>query len=256
MSSRRAVTGESPDPSTVRRVADGVYRLGTDWVGWYLYDAGDAVTIIDCGFPGYHDQLARALAALHRPLDSVASVVLTHYHPDHVGSAERIRRETGATVYAPARDAEGVRNGEVPTPPGLLSSSWRPRMMRYMLHAGRNGARGVSPVTEFRTYEDGDVLSDAGGLRVVHTPGHSAGHSSLVAESIGVLFAGDAFATLDFFSGETGPRPMPFNEDAERARESWSRLENVSANVVLVGHGAPFDGSPSAAVEAVRVLGG
>ena len=54
-----------------RQVADGVYRLGTDWVGWYLIVDDDSVTVVDCGFPGYHDQLPAALAELDRPLDSV-----------------------------------------------------------------------------------------------------------------------------------------------------------------------------------------
>jgi hypothetical protein len=39
----------------VQQVADGVHRLGTDWVGWYLYDVAGAVTVVDCGFPGYFD---------------------------------------------------------------------------------------------------------------------------------------------------------------------------------------------------------
>jgi glyoxylase-like metal-dependent hydrolase (beta-lactamase superfamily II) len=47
--------------------------------------------VVDCGFPGYHDQLPTALAQLDRSLDAVSAVVLTHYHSDHVGSAERVR---------------------------------------------------------------------------------------------------------------------------------------------------------------------
>ena len=99
----------------VQQVADGVHRLGTDWVGWNLYDVDGAVTGVDCGFPGYSDQLPAALTALGRSLDAVAAVVLTHYHSDHVGSAERIRVEAGATVFAPTGDAAGVRGGGCPS---------------------------------------------------------------------------------------------------------------------------------------------
>jgi glyoxylase-like metal-dependent hydrolase (beta-lactamase superfamily II) len=210
------------------------------------------VTVVDCGFPGYHDQLPRALAELGHPLDSVRAVVLTHYHGDHVGSAERIRAETNATVYVPAGDAEGLRTGKVPLPGGMATSLWRPRMVRYMVHATRNGGARVHPVTEFRTYEDGDVLADAGGLRAVHTPGHSGGHSSLLAEEAGVLFAGDALATVSFLDGSEGPQLVPFAEDLSRARESLSRLELLTADVVAVGHGRPFDGTPAEAVAAAR----
>jgi glyoxylase-like metal-dependent hydrolase (beta-lactamase superfamily II) len=235
----------------VLEVTDGVYRLGTDWVGWYLL-VDDAVTVIDCGFPGYHDQLPDALTQIGRSLDSVTAVVLTHYHSDHVGSAERIRAETGATVYVPAGDAEGLRSGKVPMPGGLRTSLWRPRMIRYMAHAGRNGGAKVTPVAEFRTYEDGEELTGAAGLRAVHTPGHTAGHCSLLAEQAGVLFAGDALATVSLLTGQTGPHPVPFNEDGTMARESLSRIEGLAAEVVVVGHGEPFRGTPAQAVAEAR----
>lgn len=234
----------------IEAVTDRVYRLGTDWVGWYLIVEDDGVTIVDCGFPGYHVQLGSALAELGRSLDSVTAIVLTHYHPDHVGAAERIRTDSTATVYVPAADAEGVRTGKVPLPGGLASSLWRPRMIRYMAHAGRNHASKVNPVADFRTYEDGEVLREASGLRVVHTPGHTTGHSSLVAEHAGVLFAGDALATFSFVSGSTGPQLMSFNEDAGKARESLSRLEPLQADIIAFGHGRPLDIAPAGAVEA------
>jgi glyoxylase-like metal-dependent hydrolase (beta-lactamase superfamily II) len=236
----------------VEQVADGIYRLGTDWVGWYLCEVDGSLTVVDCGFPAYFEQLPAALAELGHPLDAVAAVVLTHYHSDHVGSAERIRKEAGATVFAPAGDAPGLRSGKVPMPGGLASSLWRPAMMRYMAHATRNGGARLTPVKEVRTYGDGDVLDVPGALRAVHTPGHTGGHCSLLAERSGVLFAGDALATRDFFGGPPGPQLLPFNEDADRARDSLSRLQGLSASVVVVGHGRPFEGTPADAVERAR----
>jgi glyoxylase-like metal-dependent hydrolase (beta-lactamase superfamily II) len=236
----------------VDKVADGVYRLGTDRVGWYLYDAGGAITVVDCGFSGYFAQLPAALSRLGRSLDAVAAVVLTHYHSDHVGSAERIRTEAGATVFAPAGDAAGVRTGKVPMPGGLASSLWRPAMMRYMAHALRNGGAKVTPVREVQAYGDGDLLDVPGALRAVHTPGHTGGHCSLLAEDAGVLFAGDALGTVNARFEPADPRILPFNEDAGLARDSLSRLEGLSAGVVVVGHGRPFEGTPAEAVERAR----
>lgn len=236
----------------VHEVTSGVHRLGTDWVGWYLLEADGALTVVDCGFAGYFDQLPAALSELGRPLNAVAAVVLTHYHSDHVGSAERIRREAGATVFAPSQDADGVRGGRTPVPGGMLQNLWRPRMVRYMSHAVRNGGAKVTAVAEVETYSDGDLLDVPGGLRAVHTPGHTGGHCSLVAEGAGVLFAGDALATVSFLTGETGPQLVAFNEDADRARDSLTRLEGVPASLVVVGHGRPFHGSPAEAVERAR----
>ncbi|HEX2302384.1 MAG TPA: hypothetical protein VHH57_02070 [Gaiella sp.] len=44
----------------VQQVADGVYRLGTKWVGWYLHDVDGAITVVDCGFSRYFEQLPAA----------------------------------------------------------------------------------------------------------------------------------------------------------------------------------------------------
>ena len=68
------------------------------------------------------------------------AVVLTHYHTDHVGSAERIRAEAGATMFVPEGDEHGVRGERVPLPAGLLTNLWRLRMLRYLGHAGAMAA--------------------------------------------------------------------------------------------------------------------
>lgn len=63
-----------------------------------------------------------------------------------------------------------------------------------------------------------------------------------------MLFAGDALATVSLLSGETGPQLLPFNEHAEQARVSLVRLEGLPASQTVVGHGAPFEGTPGEAV--------
>jgi glyoxylase-like metal-dependent hydrolase (beta-lactamase superfamily II) len=236
----------------VDQVRDGVYRLGTEWVGWYVLDVDGSLTVVDCGFAGYFDQLGAGLAELGRPLDAVAAVVLTHYHSDHVGSAERIRTEAGAAVFAPQRDTAGVQGGRVPLPGGMAANLWRPRMMRYMAHALRNGGAKVTPVRDVKSYGDREVLDVPGALRAVHTPGHTAGHCALLSEDAGVLFAGDSLATVSFLDGRLGPQLVAFNEDATAARQSLWRLEELSASVVVVGHGRPFTGTPAEAVARAR----
>jgi glyoxylase-like metal-dependent hydrolase (beta-lactamase superfamily II) len=239
--------------SNLDRVADGVYRLGTEWVGWYLCQSDGQVTVVDCGFPGYFEQLPRGLSELGLSLDAVAAIVLTHYHGDHVGAAERIRTETGAPVFAPAGDVDGVAGvAKVPTPGGMLASLWRPRMMRFIAHATANGGARQIPVSDVRGYDDGERLGVPGGLRAVHTPGHTGGHCSLLAADHGVLFAGDALTAASFLTGESGVRVHPFNEDAGRARESLENLEALPADVVVFGHGAPFVGAPAEAVAEAR----
>lgn len=125
-------------------------------------------------------------------------------------------------------------------------------MLSFGGHFIANGGAKHVTVTAASAYEDGDVLDVPGGPRVIHCPGHSPAHSALLLESTGVLFCGDALATLAVNTGDTGPMLHPFNEDRGRAIDSLASLENVSANVILPGHGDPFRGVPADAVARAR----
>jgi glyoxylase-like metal-dependent hydrolase (beta-lactamase superfamily II) len=66
-----------------------------------------------------------------------------------------------------------------------------------------------------------------------------------------VLITGDALVTSNIYTGEVRARVMPaeFNHDQALAIRSLSRLASLKANVVLTGHGPPFEGNPMKAVE-------
>ena len=233
-----------------QEIAEGIYRLGTDWVNWYLCRAEGEVTLLDCGFRGYYDQLPAAMEALGMPMSAIGTVVLTHYHPDHVGFGARVREETGAGVLVPEGDAEGVRTGKIPVPSGMAGNAWRPVMIRYLSHMVANRGTAVQPIDGLTTYAAGEVLPTAIPLRAVSTPGHTRGHSSLLADDRGVFFAGDALATVDFLRREEKPALLPFTEDAPAAQRSLESLDAVSADVVAPGHGEVLHMTPARAGQA------
>jgi glyoxylase-like metal-dependent hydrolase (beta-lactamase superfamily II) len=70
-------------------IAEGVYRLGTSWVNFYLVAAEAEFTLVDAGYPGYWKYLSAALAALGARPDAIRAVIVTHHHADHAGTAER-----------------------------------------------------------------------------------------------------------------------------------------------------------------------
>ena len=100
---------------------------------------------------------------------------------------------------------------------------------------------------------DEEVLDVPGRLRLIHTPGHTAGNAAISLDRE-VLIVGDALATINLVSGESGPRLLPrfVNEDHELALASLQKIEAVKARWVLSGHGSPWEGSPQQAVRMAR----
>jgi glyoxylase-like metal-dependent hydrolase (beta-lactamase superfamily II) len=234
-------------------VADGVFRLGTKWVNFYLLVDQSEATLIDAGYPRYWTQVTGALGALGLPKDAVSAVVVSHHHVDHVGSAEQCRREAGATVYVHESDAgivRGDRRSHVP--PGFYRQSWRPTMARYLAHTLAAGGARYRPVADLEVLGGEGILDVPGRPRVIPTPGHTAGHCSVLVEDRSVLFAGDAMVNFDYASGETGLGQHRFNEDRARAVASLARLEDLDAEIVLFGHGDPWSEGAQRAVELVR----
>ena len=91
-------------------VASGVHRLGSTRVNWYVIVDGDAVTIVDTGFPGHWRMLVSGLERLGRGLGDVAGVVLTHSHVDHTGCARACSRRPAMDRVADLLTEAGSRD--------------------------------------------------------------------------------------------------------------------------------------------------
>jgi glyoxylase-like metal-dependent hydrolase (beta-lactamase superfamily II) len=239
--------------TALKEVADGTFRLGTRWANFYLVRDGRDAILVDAGYPRYWNQVVRAADELGLSLDRVLAVLVTHHHVDHTGTAEQLRARTDATVLVHERDAamvRGERRSHVP--PGFYRQSWRPSMARYLIHTVAAGGARYRPVSTLRELDGDQVLELPGRPRVVPTPGHTAGHCSVVLEQRGVLLAGDAMVNFDYASGRRGPRLHRFNDDRSQALGSLARLESIDADIVLFGHGDPWTGGLRRAIEDVR----
>jgi glyoxylase-like metal-dependent hydrolase (beta-lactamase superfamily II) len=234
-------------------VAQGVFRLGTKWVNLYLVVDGDEALLVDAGYPGYWRKLSAALDSLGMAPGAIAAVMVTHHHVDHAGGAARARSSAGARVFVHEADApmvRGERRSHVP--PGFYRQAWRPSMAAYLAHTVRAGGARYQPVGRVEAITQDEILDLPGHPLVVATPGHTAGHCSVVLEGRGVLLAGDAMVNFDYASGQVGLRQHRFNEDRELALGSLAHLERFDVATVLFGHGDPWtDGLPQA-LEVVR----
>jgi glyoxylase-like metal-dependent hydrolase (beta-lactamase superfamily II) len=236
------------------KLAPHLHRIGSDIVAAYLVDTDEGVTLIDAGLPGLWSDLRAELTDMGRTPGDIRGVVLTHGDSDHLGFAERLRREHGVPVFVHEADAARAR-GEVKTSP-----SWGPMKLGatagFFAYAVRKRGLRTEYVTEVVTVHDGQVLDLPGAPRVIAMPGHSPGSIAVHVPVADAVFVGDAMTTRHVLTGHRGPQPAPFTDDPAQALASLSQLEGVTAKWVLPGHGAPWSGGTADAARAIRAAAG
>lgn len=236
-------------------IAPGIRRLGEGLVNVYLLEEAGEITIIDAGAPGQWQELLAELAAMGRSLADVRAVVLTHGHSDHIGFAERARRELAVPVRVHEADRD-LATGTAPVARDRETRGPRPRpgaLLGFLAYAVRKGLLRVPPVREVATYGDGATLDVPGSPRVILVPGHTPGSAALHVPARDAIFVGDAFATRSALTGVRGPLTVPqFNADTRQALASLDRLVELEARLALPGHGEPWRGSLEEAVRRVR----
>jgi glyoxylase-like metal-dependent hydrolase (beta-lactamase superfamily II) len=191
--------------------------------------SGDSLVLVDTGAPGSSTRLLSAIREIGREPAEVRCVAITHHHIDHIGSLASVVHETGAEVFAHAKEAP-ILEGTMPPPPKVgrsLSSR-----IRIALSARLN-AEQAAPVNVDHALEDGAELAGTG-VRAIYTPGHTAGHLAYVHTASGTLFAGDAAANL---LGRLTKPIANHDEDYEAMIASIRKLADVDFDTACFGHG-------------------
>ena len=206
----------------LREIVPGIYAIeGLKTGRAYLVDDADGLTLIDTSSPGAADAIIKACDEVRRPAWALKTIIATHYHYDHTGNVQTLRERTGATFYAHIDDVPYI-DGTTPwgtgREPGFVK---RLQPTPYALKVDR-------------MLSDGDIVPAAGGLTVVHAPGHTPGHIALHSAERRVLFSGDAFMNT------AGLRMIPVSaHDTEQARASVRKLAALEFDHALPGHGQP-----------------
>jgi glyoxylase-like metal-dependent hydrolase (beta-lactamase superfamily II) len=173
--------------------------------GVLLFDTGvgSGNDEIDEHFRPRRRDLAEALAAHGLSPDDVTAVANSHLHFDHCG--ENLRFE-GRPVYVRAAELQAARDADYTFPEWV----------------------GFGKIDYVELEEDAET-EIAPGVRLLATPGHTAGHQSLVVDGAGgpVVVAGQAVYTRTEWEGSTDPRlngadssidPLLYSESVRRLR--------------------------------------
>lgn len=221
-----------PDLLTVR--APGLnYHVLSDADGLYLMDAG---------FIGGVSLLRRALKQHGWVGTPIRGIIVTHGHLDHILNVASVASEYGAWIAAPRLDATHYAGTPRYTGwsrvAGLLEAIGRPLL-------------GFRPFTPDRWLDDGDDLDVWHGLRAVHLPGHTHGHTGYYCNKLRLLFSADLFASYGAFPHFP---PGILNSGPGQMRASVDRALALDLKGVLPNHGDTA--APEVHLERLRRLAG
>ncbi|OPX64690.1 MULTISPECIES: MBL fold metallo-hydrolase [unclassified Methanoregula] len=186
----------------------------------------DGLVVIDTGLPGSGKTiLAYIRNTLNREPSEIATIVLTHFHTDHVGGTKMLKAAApGLKIAIHEADAAYVA-GTRPLPryPGL-------RGIALDLFA-RLMTRKFPPDILLK---DGDRIAR---LSCVHLPGHTPGSAGFLDAETGTLFAGDLLR----WDGTTlSEGPAGFTIDIASSRNSIRKIASLPFETLLIGHGKPL----------------
>lgn len=191
--------------------------------------APDGVVIIDTGSRGSLHVIAAGLKALRVAPEQVRLIALTHCHPDHAGGLAELVDYTSAPVAIHHTEA-GIVRGDDPAPSFLRRQALHQAHPLFAMFNSR-------PVTVRYPLNDGELLPETEGVRVIHTPGHTEGSICLYAEAARVLIVGDA---LQFRFGKLLAPSWLFTRDPEMARASLAKLLDVDFTTLCFSHFPPI----------------
>lgn len=149
-----------------------------------------------------------------------AMVLITHYHPDHIGGLQAIHDKFNPEIFVPDNEMEVVAGREKPAPTSSMMSRFVSNLMK------------IPAVTEIKPASECSVE----GLDVLKTQGHTPGSTSYYFPSLNAVFVGDALGTKN---GEAFVNKA-FTLDIDAAMKAKDRLLAMKGVTMYPGHGEPL----------------
>lgn len=220
----------------MKQITDHLYQISMGGVNAFIIEDKGELTLVDTGFPGSTEKIFAAIKKGGKDPQNIKRIILTHSHPDHSGSAAEIAAQLKVPVIMHGIDAELVEQGIAGR--GKILS---PGILNYILYTLfiKNGKNETPAVKISERLKDGDVLPIAGGIKVMHTPGHSLGHIVLLLQQDNTLICGDICANMMGLDYST------VYEDRAIGVQSVLKATTLGFDKAVFGHGNALVGAAS-----------
>ena len=226
------------------QVTEGVFRIRGKRSNMYLL-AEESPALIDTGMPGDGEVILSAIKDLGYAPAALQYIFITHGHLDHVGSLAAVKAATNARVVASINEKDHVEGRK------MLCSMKREgaggKAFRVILFFMEKFFQKYEPARVDLPFGGGAGSDAPAGIKIIETPGHSAGSLSFYHEKKKVLFSGDAL------SGMPSLR-LPLKagcSDYARALKSVQHIAELDFDACLFGHGEPLIGRAREKVKAL-----
>lgn len=205
-------------------IADGVYLIGgpgisrSDDATVFIIDFSGELVMIDSGAGGSSKILKKNTEDAGLNPGKISTLILTHCHIDHIGSAPWFRENFGCRIVIHDLDADALEKGDpVKTAANWYDTTFPP-----------------TPVDKRLTGDHEVMIFGGEELHCLHTPGHTPGSISLYLDRGGkrILFGQDIH----------GPFFPAFGSDKSLWRISMQKLIDLEADILCEGHFGIFSG--------------
>jgi glyoxylase-like metal-dependent hydrolase (beta-lactamase superfamily II) len=183
-----------------------IVNVGYRSTNYWVLSAGSSRFLVDIGWPGSLGTMKANLTRMDVPLSEIRYALATHYHIDHAGLGEELKRE-GVPLLVLKVQVEAIPVMQTWTKPGDHYVALQPE------------GNVTIPFAESRPLLGSIGLSG----EILHTPGHSDHCVSLLLDD-GSVFTGDL-------------PPEIFAFDNPVALRSWAMLRERGATRVYPAHG-------------------
>ncbi|MDW3651008.1 MAG: MBL fold metallo-hydrolase [Bacteroidia bacterium] len=217
---------------SILKISDRIFQVKLKYVNAFILLEDNGLTIVDTGYSGSFKTLLKGIDQLGFSGKNVNRIIVTHCHPDHTGELHQAKVYFNAPVFMHTNDAELVEEGRAGRVPYVVTPGIINRLV-YLTKIQRVPIN-IAPTPVEEKLNSGDEISLLGGIYIVHTPGHSLGHISLLFKEEGILIAGDICANVM----KLGLSPV--NEDPEIAIQSIYKVTQFDFHKACFGHGKPI----------------
>ena len=203
------------------KIAENIEMLETgQYCPVLIWDDNDAV-LIDTGFPGQFELIRAEIIRCGFTPERITKVILTHQDADHVGGA-KIMRGMGAELMAHEAEAPYIQGDKTPVKIAAMEANLDKLPPEKLAFYQRMKAGMADFFTHVdRLLADGEAIPCCGGIKVIHTPGHTPGHIALLLCESEVLVCGDA---ANIAGGKLCGANPEHTYDMDTAEESFKRL--------------------------------